>query len=513
MTNTYLQARQPDILEVISNLSNDEVSTPPKVANAVLDLLPKEVWSNPDFRWLDPGCKSGIFPREVTKRLMIGLSEVIPNENSRLEHILKNMVFAIAITEVTGMMSRRTLYCSKNAAGERSVVKFDTPSGHIWHSRVEHDFDTKGRCTECKGTKDQLEKKGRDNNAYGFVHATGRTEIKKEIDMKFDVIVGNPPYQMDADVEGQNITPLYDAFVEQAIALNPRYISMIIPARWQAGGKWLDGFRDRMLNDNRLRTLVDFPNAEEVFPGVGKSIKGGVQYFLWDRDNPGPCSTTSRRGEVIYGPIDRQLNQFDIFVRDSRALPILQKVIEKNQTSFSELVSMRDPFGPELSSNFKGYRKGDNREPGDLKLYMNESSARTTKWVSPDKVTKNHSLIKVWKIFVPKAYGAGESIPHQIIGRNILGGPNSVCTLSYLCAGPFANKTEAESANSYLATRFARFLISLRKITQNSTQKVFMWVPIQTWDRTWTDAELYKKYGITKEEQAYIETMIKEMAV
>ena len=513
MTNPYLQPHQPDILEVISNLSNDEVTTPPKVANAVLDLLPNEVWSNPNLRWLDPGCKSGIFPREVTKRLMLGLEEVIPNENARLEHILKNMVFAIAITEVTSMMSRRTLYCSKNASGNSSVVNFNSPAGNVWHSRVEHDFDPKGRCTECKGTKDQLEKNGRDNNAYAFVHASGREKIKKEMDMNFDVIVGNPPYQMDADVEGQNITPLYDAFVEQAIALNPRYISMIIPSRWQAGGKWLDGFRERMLNDSRLRVIVDFPSAEEVFPGVGKSIKGGVQYFLWDKNNPGPCATTTRRGHVVYGPVDRQLNQFDVFVRDSRALPILEKVIKRNEPSFSELVSMRDPFGPELSSNFTGYRKGDNREAGDLKLYMNESSIRTTKWVSPDKVTKNHSLIKVWKIVVPKAYGAGESIPHQIIGRNILGGPNSVCTLSYLCAGPFANKSEAESANAYLATRFARFLISLRKITQNSTQKVFTWVPVQSWDRTWTDAELYKKYGITKEEQAYIETMIKEMSV
>ena len=513
MTNPYLQPHQPDILEVISNLSNDEVTTPPKVANAVLDLLPNEVWSNPNLRWLDPGCKSGIFPREVTKRLMLGLEEVIPNENARLEHILKNMVFAIAITEVTSMMSRRTLYCSKNASGNSSVVNFNSPAGNVWHSRVEHDFDPKGRCTECKGTKDQLEKNGRDNNAYAFVHASGREKIKKEMDMNFDVIVGNPPYQMDADVEGQNITPLYDAFVEQAIALNPRYISMIIPSRWQAGGKWLDGFRERMLNDSRLRVIVDFPSAEEVFPGVGKSIKGGVQYFLWDKNNPGPCATTTRRGHVVYGPVDRQLNQFDVFVRDSRALPILEKVIKRNEPSFSELVSMRDPFGPELSSNFTGYRKGDNHEAGDLKLYMNESSIRTTKWVSPDKVTKNHSLIKVWKIFVPKAYGAGESIPHQIIGRNILGGPNSVCTLSYLCAGPFANKSEAESANAYLATRFARFLISLRKITQNSTQKVFTWVPVQSWDRTWTDAELYKKYGITKEEQAYIETMIKEMSV
>lgn len=512
MSSTYLQPHQPDILEVISNLSNDEISTPPKVANAVLDLLPPEVWHNPNFRWLDPGCKSGVFPREITKRLMTGLSESIPDEGSRLEHILKNMIYAVAITEVTSLMSRRTLYCSKEANSEHSVVHFDNPSGHIWHERVEHEFDLKGRCKECRGTKDQLEKKGRDNNAYGFVHEGGRAKIEMEFGMNFDVIVGNPPYQMDADVEGQNITPLYDAFVEQAIALNPRYVSMVIPSRWLAGGKWLDGFREKMLGDDRLRILVDFPNAEEVFPGVGKSIKGGVQYFLWDRDNPGLCSTTTRRGENVFGPVDRVLNQFDIFVRESRALPILEKVLNKKENSFSGLVSMRDPFGPALSSNFTGYRKGDHKEPSDLKLYMNIGSKRVEKYVSHELITKNLALVKKWKIFVPKAGSdGGQKIPDSVLGASIVAGPRTVCTLTYLAIGPFDSKQECESANSYLKTRFARFLISLRKISQDSTQKTYLWVPEQTWDRTWTDAELYKKYGVTKEEQAYIESMIKEM--
>lgn len=512
MSTNYLHSSQPDILEVISNLSNDEVFTPPKVANAVLDLLPAEVWTDLSLRWLDPGCKTGIFPREITKRLMIGLAEAIPDEKSRLEHILKNMVFAIAITDLTSMMSRRTLYCSKDATSEHAVARFETPAGNVWHNRVEHHFDERGRCKECKGTKAQLEKAGRDNNAYGFVHVDGRQSIAKEMNMKFDVIVGNPPYQMDADVEGQNITPLYDSFVDQAIALNPRYISMVIPSRWTAGGKWLDGFRERMLGDSRLRILVDFPNAEEVFPGVGKSIKGGVQFFLWDRDNPGMCATTTRRGDIVYGPVDRDLDQFDIFVRDSRALPILQKVLSKNGPTFSDLVSMRDPFGPALSSNFTGYRRGDHREPSDLKLYMNVGSKRVQKYVDHEVVTKNHQLVKKWKILVPKAGSdGGQKLPDVVLGVPIVAGPRSVCTLTYLCIGPFDTKAECESATSYIRTRFARFLISLRKISQDSTQKTYLWLPQQTWDRTWTDAELYKKYGITKEEQKYIETMVKEM--
>lgn len=511
MSTEYLRPNQPDILEVIANLSNDQVFTPPRVANALLDLLPTEVWLDPTLRWLDPGCKTGIFPREITKRLMVGLTDVILDDAERLEHILAKMVFAIATTEITGMMSRRTLYCSKDASSEFSAIRFDSPTGNVWHQRIEHSFDDKGRCVECGGTKQQLEGTNRDNNSYGFIHEGGRKKVEKEMSMKFDVIVGNPPYQMDADTEGKNVNPLYNTFVEQAIALNPRFISMVIPSRWTAGGNGLDEFRERMLKDGRLRAMIDFPNAEEVFPGVGKNIKAGVMYFLWERDNPGLCATTTRRGEDVIGPFDRQLDEFDIFVRDSRALPILHKVRAKAESSFADLVSTRDPFGPTLQSNFNGYRKNDRKQNGDLKLYMNVSSTRAEKWVDPSTVTRNQALVKVWKIFVPKAYGAGDSVPHQILGQPILGERNAVCTATYLCVGPFESKEETESATAYLRTRFARFLISLRLISQNSTQKSYSWLPQQDWDRTWTDVELYKKYGITKDEQRYIETMIKEM--
>ena len=514
MTVEYLRPSQPDILEVISNLSSDEVFTPPKVANAVLDLLPPEVWTDPNLRWLDPGCKTGIFPREITKRLMVGLADAIPDEGSRLQHILKEMVFAIAITEITGMMSRRTLYCSKDASSEFSAVRFSGKSGNIWHERVEHKFDPKGRCTECGCNKDQFGASSRENNSYGFIHEQGRELSVKEIGMNFDVIVGNPPYQMDADAEGKNVNPLYNTFVEQAIALRPKYITMVIPSRWIAGGNGLDDFRDTMLRDSRLRKMIDFPNAEEVFPGIGKSIRGGVQYFLWDRDNPGNCATTTRRGDESYGPIDRELNEFDVFVRDSRALPILHKVLAQAEDSFSQLVSTRDPFGPQLQSNFTGFRKNDKKQPGDIKLYMNQGATRLQKWVSPDRVTRNLHLVSKWKVLIPKAgSGGGQRIPDPVLGVPIIAEPQSCGSATYLAVGPFKNKSEAESCASYLRTRFARFLISLRLISQNSTGKSYEWVPLQNWDQTWTDVELYRKYGITADEQAYIESMIKEVTV
>ena len=509
MSTDYLAPSQPDILEVIANLSNDAVFTPPRVVNAVLDLLPAEVWSDPTLRWLDPGAKTGVFPREITKRLMVGLAEVIPDETARLEHILRKMVFAFATEEITGMMTRRSLYCSKDASSEFSTVRFADPDGNVWRKRVEHDFDAAGRCPECGGARDQLEIKGRDNKAYALIHADGLQKIDKEMDMKFDVIVGNPPYQMD-DEGGHRPVPIYNKFVEQAIALNPAYIAMITPSRWMAGGLGLSGDRSAMLADKRIRALVDFPVASELFPGV--EIKGGVSYFLWDRDHPGRCQMTSLRGDERSGPAERDLDEFDVLVRDNRALPILERVLAKKGSSFSELVASVRPFGDQLRSNFKQFDRIRARK-SQYKLYMNEGLNRRKFWVDKSFVKNNLEMVDAWKVLLPVAGSdGGQRLPDVVLGKPLIAEPGSVCTETYLAIGPFASEAEAESALSFLQTRFARFLISLRKPGQHSIPKTFLWVPQQTWDRTWTDAQLYKKYSISADEQAYIESMVKEMA-
>lgn len=507
MTADYLQANQPDILEVIANLSNDAVFTPPRVVNAVLDLLPSEVWTDPTLRWLDPGAKTGVFPREITKRLMVGLASAIPDEDARLHHILTEMVFAIATEEITGMLSRRSLYCSKDATTPHSVVRFATPAGNVWQQRVEHNFNDKGTCSECKGTRGELDIAGRDNKAYGFIHADGRQKIAKEMNMKFDVIVGNPPYQMTGGGGGTNDTPLYNVFVEEAFNLNPRYMSMIVPSRWMAGGRGLDEFRTTMLKDKRLRVLVDYSQMESIFPGSA-DFEGGVCYFLWDRDNPGECSSTYIQGDTIVGPISRQLDEFDVFVRDERALEILRKALSKNEASVVELVSGDTPFG--LPTNFAGYRKGK-RQAGDLKLHMTQGGKRVEHFVANEVITKNRRLIDCWKVLVPEAYGERGAIPAFVLGPTLVAGPKSVCSQTFLCVGPFDSKKEAESFASYASTRFFRFLMSLRKISQHALRSTYSWIPEQAWDHTWSDAELYKKYGITPDEQAYIESMVKEM--
>lgn len=500
-----MQSGDADILEVISDLSTDEVRTPPSLARAVLETLPNEVWTDSSLRWLEPASKTGVFLREAAKKLMVGLSDEFPDEQVRLEHILKNMLFGIGITELTAMMSRRTVYCSKTADGPHSVVQFQNSSGNIWHERVEHNFEG-ARCRECNAPVDKYDHSGTDNYAYAFIHEAGRETLEQDMGLKFDVVVGNPPYQMEGGGGGSNATPLYNLFVEQAKALNPRYISMIIQSRWMAGGRGLDQFRSEMLSDERIRKLVDFPIASDIFP-AGIDITGGVCYFLWNRDDPGPCEVTLVRGEESYGPVSRDLDEFDVFIRDSRALSILHKVKNLGETTMDTLVSGDTPYG--LASNFKGYSL---REPkaAELKLFINVGNKRVDAAVPRTAITKNRFMIDVWKVLIPKARG-GDTIPDQVLGVPIVAPPGSVCTQTYLTIGPLETQVQAENLSEYIGTRFFRFLVSLRKISQDAMRSTYSWVPVQDFNSKWTDEELFKKYDITQQEIEFIEKMIREM--
>lgn len=499
--------RQPDILEVISDLSNDEVFTPPRIANAMLDLLPGEVWSDPALRWLDPGCKTGVFPREITKRLMEGLADAIPDEDERLEHILHEMVFGIAVTSLTSLMSRRTVYCSKDASGGHSLVPMPTPAGNVWFGRTEHTFGRTGRCEECGASKKQFGSDEGDNHAYAFIHQSGLKALAKDFNMQFDVVIGNPPYQMTGGGGGTNDTAIYHEFVEQAIALDPRFVCMVIPSRWMAGGRGLDSFRETMLSGGHIRSLVDYPNSTEVFPTV--DLKSGISYFLWDKEHQGTCDVTLIRGDDVHGPHQRQLDEHDIFVRDSRALGILKKVLAQGKDSLEDLVSGDTPFG--LPSNFSTYRKAATPGKGEVRLFAGATRVGS---MDPATVTKNRTLIRKWKVLIPKA-GPGNSgghvIPDMVLGQPLAVAPPSVCTQTYLTVGPVANGTEASNLESYLRTRFVRFLVSLRKVSQDAMRRVYRWVPQQDWSQEWTDELLFDKYGITDDERAYIFEMIREM--
>lgn len=518
-----LRGRNPDVLTCIANLSNDEVFTPPEFANRMLDTLAEawaashdgaNLWADSSVRFLDPCTKSGIFLREITSRLTKGLADEIPNLRERVDHILTQQVFGIGITRLTSLLARRSLYCSKHANGEHSIANgFDRDEGNIWFERIEHAW-TNGRCKYCGASMQTFDREeGLETHAYAFIHTddikSWVTELFGE-GMQFDVIIGNPPYQMTGGGGGTNDSAIYHLFVQQAKQLEPRFLSMVIPSRWMAGGRGLGAFRVEFLSDRRVRALVDYENAKDVFPTVG--IGGGACYFLWDRENHGLCDCVFYRNGAAIGPHQRTLDEFDVFVRDKRAVDILRKVVAAGEQSFGELVSGDTPFG--LATNFKGYKQAVTPKNDQVLLYANVGTKRVRGVVDRDKIKKNSHLIDVWKLFLPVA-GSGRERERSgvdlVLGPPILGEPGSVCTQTYLVAGPLASEIEARSIKSYLQTRFARFLVSLRKPAQHVFRGMYRWVPIQSWDQGWTDAELYEKYGITKDEIAFIESMIRPM--
>jgi site-specific DNA-methyltransferase (adenine-specific) len=406
-------------------------------------------------------------------------------------------------------MARRSVYCSKHANGPHSICKtFTTESGNIWFERVEHTWKN-GRCIYCGASQSTLDRgEELETHAYAFIHSDDIGKRLNEIfggDMQFDVIIGNPPYQL-ANGESSDI-PIYQHFVRQAKALEPRFLCMVIPSRWMAGGKWLDDFRAEMLGDRRIKTLVDYEVMSEVFPGV--DFEGGACYFLWDREYQGKTSVTTIRGGVVVGPILRDLNAHDVFVRDSQSVAILEKVLQRGERSILDMVSGQTPFG--LYTNFSDFRTKP--KAGDLTLHYSRPGKRALGYVRPDQVTKGLELIDCWKLLVPAAFGERGAKPARVLGWPIIARPGEVCTQTYLVIGPFASEAETRSFESYYRTRFFRFLVSLRKITQHAGRSTYTWVPMQTWDRIWTDEMLYQKYGLTQEEIDHIESVIRPMTL
>ena len=504
------ETHNPDVLSCLANLSNDEVFTPPSVVNQMLDMLPEELFQSSKTTFLDIGCKSGVFLREITKRLIAGLADEMPDLQTRVDHILHKQVFGIATTELTSLVSRRTLYCSKYPNCRYSTSRFETVEGNIRFRNIPHTF-VNGRCKWCGASEDQFgdaKRKGLETHAYEFIHTDHPEEIFK---MKFDVIVGNPPYQLNVGVEKENYAiPMYHRFVSQAKKLGPRFLTMIIPARWYAGGRGLDGFRDEMLSDNRLRVIHDFPESEDCFPGV--EIQAGVCYFLWKRDSPGECEVFTHMNDSVCEPMERPLLEkgCNTFIRYNRSVSILRKVQSRTERSFSEMVSPQTPFG--LVTSYKGSPKRVNKS--DIKMYIsgNEKEFKGGCAFAPlSKVTKGAEMIPWHKVYIGEAYGGGMAFPHSILSKPFYGEPNTICNQSYLVLGPFAKQQVCENVISYIKTKFFRFMVLQKKNAQHAMRGVYQFVPMQDFSKPWTDAELYAKYKLTKDEIAFIESMIKPM--
>jgi site-specific DNA-methyltransferase (adenine-specific) len=500
----------PDVLSCLANLSNDEVFTPPSLANSILDLFPTETWSNKDLKFLDPVSKSGVFLREIAKRLMVGLEIQIPDKQTRINHIFKNQLFGIAITELTSLLSKRSLYCSKTANGKYSICEvFDTEDGNINYKRIQHTWQ-QGRCIYCGASQEVYDRSNElETYAYNFIHISNPEKI---FNMKFDVIVGNPPYQLnDGGGTGSSAIPIYQKFVQQAKKLNPRYLSMIIPSRWFTGGRGLDEFRDEMLHDNRIRIIHDFLSAGDTFPGV--EIKGGVCYFLWDRDNKGKCKIYTHESGRIISESERPLLEkgAETFIRHSEAISILRKVQALNESSFANTISANDPFGFDIrvENSYKRVKPTFKKSPFDksVEFYYNGWRKDGIGYVEKKVISKNIDWIKDYKVFITKAWGIGSMSKDWI--NPFIAGPNSCCTETYLVIGPFKTKKTAENVVSYTQTKFFHMLVSMVKLTQNAMKKVYSFVPNQDFSEPWSDEKLYKKYNFNEAEINFIESTIR----
>ncbi len=510
----------PDVLSCLANLSNDEVFTPPEVVNKMLDLLPAELWSNPDARFLDPVSKTGVFLREIAKRLLVGLADKIPDLQERINHIFTQQLYGIAITELTAYLSRRSLYCSKSADGKYSVsTLFDTPEGNLRYRPMQHTWEN-GKCKYCGASQAVYDRASDlETHAYEFIHTNPQTLYPN---MTFDVIIGNPPYQLSFGIEGANSSnakSIYNQFIENAIKLKSHYLVMIIPSRWMTKTAQAipEVWVDKMLRANQFRIIHDFENSELCFPGV--SIMGGVNYFLWDNNYKGKC-------DYYYHTKERIIHRFDyldamnagIVVRDPQTYSILEKIIrvEKNyysdERNFSSMVSPKHFFddGNVLTSNWKGYKEVKT-DPYNIKYYLNKTLG-TAGWISREQMPKNIATLPLHKVYIPAARGDN----YQVLGEPFYGEPNSICSQTYLVIGYDSQrhnftKEECENIITYIRTRFFRFLVAIKKKTQNGPRGVYQFVPIQDFSKPWTDEELYKKYNLTDEEIAFIESMIKPM--
>jgi len=491
----------PDVLTCLANLSNDEVFTPPELVNDILDLLPKELFENKETTFLDPVTKSGVFLREIAKRLMHGLKDEIPDKQTRINHIFKNQLYGIAITELTSLLARRSVYCSKEANGKYSICEdFETEQGNILFERVEHSWQG-GKCKYCGASEknyargDELE-----THAYQFIHTEKPKELFK---MKFDVIIGNPPYQLETGGSNKQATPIYNKFIEQAKKLNPRFLSMIVPARWYAGGMGLKKFRADMISDRRISTIHDFPVTSDCFPGL--NIRGGVCYFLWDRGYSGKCKVYNWNNGIS-NQTSRHLDAFGdgVFLRYNAAISIIEKVQKFNEKSFDSFVSSQKPFG--LPTNFIDYvqKKDDEHQ---IRLYKSGKSG----FIAYDSVLAGHADINKFKVLIAKASPGSDVFPHLVLSKPIITNNNSCCTETYLSIFPSDSKAESKFVASYLCTMFARFMILMMKPTQDVLKKSYSMLPVQNFDKLWTDEELFDKYSISDKEVAFIKSMIRPM--
>ncbi len=564
-----------DILETITNVGNDEVFTPRKTCNMILDALPDEVWHNSDYKWLNPATKNGIFEREIALRLDNGLKDIIPDTEKRRKHILQDMIFSIGQTRFTANVARRTLYYCSQANRKCDGIKaedghyvngyaigngswFSDEEGNIKTPNIGHTFVSdsgkpmpgnckdeekkKYKCKYCgiNGASAYNDANQRETYAYEFIHFDGKDLLKHLQDrffggdrnMKFDIIIGNPPYQLSDGGAGASAMPIYQYFIQQAIALKPKYISMIVPSKWMFGGKGLDDFRAVMISDTRMQMMHDFMNEKECFPL--NSIPGGVCYFLWNSEHIGPCDIFTHSDGAMKKS-SRYLNEGDagIFIRDNTLISLINKIKKIHSGSYVDsVVSASKPYGLEAETTLNPTKYGlppfsKTEIDSGYKIFgLAEKGKRSYFFVDKNyPIPKLSTCAAKWKVFISEADGAagqiGNPVPARIIGKPTLGEPFTICTETFLEIGPFESKSEAEHFCLYVRTKFFRALVGIQKQSQHTTQKAYRFVPLQDFsnnsDIDWSadirqiDHQLFSKYSFSKGEIEFVERNIQEM--
>lgn len=501
--NSFRSIYNPDVLSCLANLSNDEVFTPPEIVNQMLDMLPQDLFKCPDTKFLDPACKTGVFLREIAKRLINGLEDKIPDLQKRIDHIFHNQLYGIAITELTSLLSRRGVYCSKNPQSEFSITRFSNSDGNIRYRRIKHTWKDK-KCVFCGASIDILGSNKRESEletyAYEFIHKN----IQELFNMKFDVIISNPPYQIYTNAEdriaAKQARPIFHTFVSQAKKLNPKYITMIIPARWYSGGIGLAEFRESMISDRRLLELVDYPNSKDCFNGV--DIAGGVCYFLWNRDKIDNCLVTNIIGNDQV-TVKRRLDEFgDFFIRSNASISIIHKVIKKAEKMLDEQVFSLDPFGfPTSARGNKTYFDGS-------VLLVHSKGVG---YVNRKDVKKNKNLIDSWKVTIARIVpcngevGINPERGYRAITEPKILRPGEINTFSYMLLGCFDTKLEAENFRQYLMCKFPRYLLRLTYSSMNIAKNNFMFVPKVNFKEQWNDKKLYYHFNLSNEEISLVE--------
>lgn len=512
----------PDVLSCLANLSNDEVFTPPEVVNKMLDMLPQELFTNPNTTFLDPACKTGVFLREIAKRLLVGLEDQIPDLQQRIDHIFHKQLFGIAITELTSLLSRRSVYCSKYPNGKYSVSQFTDSEGNIRFKKIQHTWDTPklmydengkkiGKCIYCGAPRDEYDRNGSlETHAYEFLHIN---DLEKLFNMKFDVIIGNPPYQLsDGGGTGDSAKPIYHLFIEQALKLKPAYLSMIIPSRWLKGGKGLDSFRKSMMSDTHIKFLYDFENAKECFPGI--NLDGGACYFLWDKSYDGMVNYTFKPETSDSVSSLRYLNSgiSRTVIRDPRQISIIEKVMKKSEIFFDSIVSSRNYYGftSDLFNrpqNFAYAGFSEQYVVGKVRIYgvkgKKGGAKRTVGYINKSSLKKGLDGLSCYKLFFSKAYSSNSlEFPEVLVGK-----PDEICTETFLKIGLFKNENEAQNCLKYMSTRFYKALLFFGRSGMNISQQNFELIPLLDFSKEYTDDILYEMFEINNSEISFINSL------